>query len=211
MERPTVASSGSSRPDRDVTDLKVITERAVTDREIREVEVREVIVAACQQHSAELERFLRGLLRSPDDAADCLQATFVKAIESGHAVSEPSLKAWLFRVAFNAAMEHKRKAKTGAKVSAQLANQLLMDGQAAAGGPAHSAIHAEEIERVRQQLANLPADQRIVVEKRIFEQKTFVEIAGELNVPLGTVLTRMRTALAKLQAALGADGQSPMD
>jgi RNA polymerase sigma-70 factor (ECF subfamily) len=203
MERSQVASSGSGRP-----------ERAVTDREGT---AQDVIVAACQQHSAELQRFLRGLLRSAEDAADCLQATFVKAIESGHAVSETSLKPWLFRVAFNVAMEQKRKAKTGAKASALLADQLLaadqrlLNGQSGAGSPSHIAIQAEEVERVRQQLATLPVDQRIVVEQRIYQQKTFAQIAGELNVPLGTVLTRMRAALAKLQTALAADGQSRMD
>ncbi len=44
-----------------------------------------------------------------------------------------------------------------------------------------------------------------MVERRIDSDQTFAEIAAELNVPLGTVLTRMRLALAKLKLVLEPD------
>ena len=51
-------------------------------------------------------------------------------------------------------------------------------------------------------MKTLPVEQQIVVRMRIDEGKTFAIIASELNVPLGTVLTRMRLAIKKLQAQL---------
>ncbi len=48
----------------------------------------------------------------------------------------------------------------------------------------------------------LPADQLQVVQLRIYEEQTFQEIARRLELPLGTVLTRMRLALKKLQTSL---------
>jgi RNA polymerase sigma-70 factor (ECF subfamily) len=63
------------------------------------------------------------------------------------------------------------------------------------------------VARVRAALDLLPAEQREVVKRRIHDKQKFVEIAAELQVPLGTVLTRMRAALAKLKGLLGAENE----
>ena len=62
----------------------------------------------------------------------------------------------------------------------------------------------EDIELVRAALDELSDVQRQVLEKRIYEDKKFREIAEELNVPLGTVLARMQSALKKLKPILAA-------
>jgi len=66
-----------------------------------------------------------------------------------------------------------------------------------------SASRAEMAARVREALDELPAEQRQVVRMRVYEDKTFARIAEETNTPLGTVLTRMRLALKKLESRLG--------
>ena len=63
----------------------------------------------------------------------------------------------------------------------------------------------ESVERVRKALNRLPSEQRQVVLLKISEQKKFAEIAAELSLPLGTVLTRMQLALTKLRRALEHD------
>jgi RNA polymerase sigma-70 factor (ECF subfamily) len=55
---------------------------------------------------------------------------------------------------------------------------------------------------VRAALARLPEQLQTVVRLRIHDNLTFAEIAARLEIPLGTALTRMRTALAKLKAVL---------
>lgn len=60
-------------------------------------------------------------------------------------------------------------------------------------------IREELVEQVRRGLTTLPTDQQIVVRKKLFEEKTFREIAEELGVPEGTVVTRLRLALEKLR------------
>ena len=161
-----------------------------------------VIAAAYEQHAAELHRFLRGVLRDDDLAGDCLQITFVKAIEQGHTADATALKGWLFRVAFNVAMQHKRGERAG-----QRAREYIFSTQPGRHpmncSPAELAIQADEIQRLRQALDGLPTEQRTVVQMRMFDHKTFALIAAELNVPLGTVLTRMRSALDKLRRAFG--------
>lgn len=56
---------------------------------------------------------------------------------------------------------------------------------------------------VREALANLPPDQRQVLEMAYFGGKTQVQIAEALGIPLGTVKTRTFAALKKLRVALG--------
>ncbi|MBL8825420.1 MAG: hypothetical protein JNM18_00445, partial [Planctomycetaceae bacterium] len=60
----------------------------------------------------------------------------------------------------------------------------------------------ETVVGVRQAIEQLPAEQRQVVRLRIYENRTFAEIATALKLPLGTVLTRMQLALKKLKKAL---------
>jgi RNA polymerase sigma factor (sigma-70 family) len=60
-------------------------------------------------------------------------------------------------------------------------------------------VQQETVTRLRELLDKLPPDQRDVVERRMHREQTFAEIAAELNLPLGTVLTRMRLATQRLQ------------
>ena len=63
-------------------------------------------------------------------------------------------------------------------------------------------IRAEDVEQVRLALGELNPDLRVIVQLRIYEGLKFSEIAQRLDVPLGTVLTRMRNSLAKLRMKL---------
>lgn len=56
--------------------------------------------------------------------------------------------------------------------------------------------------RMKELMESLPADQLIVVRKAFFEDKTHTAIASEMALPLGTVKSRIRLALARLREAL---------
>jgi len=64
---------------------------------------------------------------------------------------------------------------------------------------------ADEENRLRAALKDLPADQIQVVELSFFADKPHSEIARQLGIPLGTVKSRLRLALARLKRALGED------
>jgi RNA polymerase sigma-70 factor (ECF subfamily) len=55
---------------------------------------------------------------------------------------------------------------------------------------------------IRRALDGLPAEQLLIVQKAFFEDKSHSVIAEELNLPLGTVKSRVRLALARLRVAL---------
>lgn len=66
-------------------------------------------------------------------------------------------------------------------------------------GPEEEAGLAIDADALGARLAHLPAEQREVLEKAYFEEKTHSEIAAELGLPLGTVKSRIRLALARLR------------
>ena len=151
------------------------------------------------EHAAELRAFLTGVLRNADWAAEALQSTFVKAAEAGHTAQRATIKGWLFRVAYNEAMLLRRRQEVDHRATRKVAWQLNPESAAVDSG----LLQQETIERVRRGLDTLPSDQKLVVRMRIYEDKTFSKIAEELGIPLGTVVTRMRAALQKLNRELG--------
>jgi RNA polymerase sigma factor (sigma-70 family) len=150
------------------------------------------------EHGDELRRFLIGVLRDPELAADALQSTLVKLLEKGKQSREETRKAWLFRVAFHEALALRRRNATGDKALRQVA----WSRSTVSAGSTDPTLRLETVDTVRQALAELSPEQLAVVRRRIFEEKTFAEIARELQIPLGTALDRMHSALAKLRKRL---------
>ncbi|HUG92977.1 MAG TPA: sigma-70 family RNA polymerase sigma factor, partial [Planctomycetaceae bacterium] len=160
-----------------------------------------VVAALYVDHADELRAFLVGVLRDGDLAAEALQATFVKAMEAGHTVREETYKGWLFRVALNEALALRRRKKINEASLRKLAWTKPKPGES----PEDHVTRWESVARVKAALDSLPPEQMEVVHKRIYEQKTFAAIAAETGAPLGTVLTRMRLALKKLEERLMSD------
>jgi RNA polymerase sigma-70 factor (ECF subfamily) len=80
---------------------------------------------------------------------------------------------------------------------------ILLDripGQAEA--PQDALIASEQYARIRQGLGQLPAEQRTALELAYFEGLSQSEIAERLAAPLGTIKTRIRTALTTLRRSL---------
>ncbi len=169
------------------------------------------VTALYECYAEELRLFLTGVLRNADLADEALQNTFAKAVESGHTAREESVKGWLFQVAFHEAVLLRRRGQIRDRSLRRMARgQTAPSGGNQAGGdrfncPDGRLARSEMVEQVRRALAELPADQRQVVEMRIYEDKTFAAIAAELSAPLGTVLTRMRLALKRLSRRLGSE------
>ena len=152
-----------------------------------------------------LRVFTFGILRNSDLVDEVLQTVFRKAIERGDEVDPGAVRAWLTRVAHNEALLLKRKQGVHRR-----ALERLGPGRSEADPeslPIDGLMRQELAEKVRQAVDRLPAEQKFVVERRIDGDQTFAEIAAELNVPLGTVLTRMRLALAKLKLAMEPDAR----
>jgi RNA polymerase sigma-70 factor (ECF subfamily) len=150
------------------------------------------------RYGAELRRFVLGVVRDPELTGDVLQATFARAIERGHTARTETIKGWLFQVAFREALTARRRLRTREEACRRLAALGFVRGER----PEDGLIRKETVAAVRRALGELPAEQSKVVWARMYEDKTFAQIAEESGLPLGTVLTRMRLALEKLRRTL---------
>ena len=156
------------------------------------------VTALYAEHSEQLRNFLRGVLKDANLVQDVLQATFVKLLEQGGATQEQSRKAWLFKVAYNQAREFRRREATGDRILREKVGPAHPHAELA-DALEHS-LRFETVELVKQAMTMLSSKQLEVVRLRVYEEKKFAEIAEDLQVPLGTVLSRMRTAVEKMRA-----------
>jgi len=159
----------------------------------------ELVHQLFEDHAGELRAFLLGVLRNHDLVDEVLQLTFSKALEAGGTSQEETRKGWLFRVAYHEAMGLIRRKKIQTKSLNQLGQTTKFFST---DSPDQRLLDDETIEQIRMSLNHLPENQQAVVKARIYENKTFNEIAQDLDIPLGTVLTRMRLAIKSLSSRL---------
>jgi len=105
--------------------------------------------------------------------------------------------AWIFTIARNLRIDALRRARGEQTTDIDL--EFVLDDAPSADLVVTAAEHES---RVRRALAELPADQVRVVELSFFLEQPHGEIAAELGIPLGTVKSRLRLAMAKLRSLL---------
>jgi RNA polymerase sigma-70 factor (ECF subfamily) len=140
------------------------------------------------------------LVGNREDARDALQETFVKCWRNQHSLADvENLKAWIFRVALNTGRDVRSTAwRRRRQPLAEGGNMLA----AVNVNPQQDFEHAEEMGRVQQALLKLRPEEQEVFLLRQNGQLKYEAIADAVGIPLGTVKTRMRLAIAKLRVAL---------
>ena len=104
---------------------------------------------------------------------------------------------WIFTIARNKRIDRLRRDR-GAATARFDASDETED----CGSSEELAIAAETAEQVRMAMAALPDNQAQIVRLSFFAEKPHAEIAQELGIPLGTVKSRVRLALARLRGLL---------
>lgn len=143
----------------------------------------------------------RRIVRNDGDAEDVVQEVFSQAWRTAHRYDSGrgSVIGWLLMITRTRAIDKIRarhaRPDTGGEVHP--------DALAAVHPPQPDVlVAAEQASRVREALLALPAPQRTALELAYYEGLTQSEIAERLSEPLGTIKTRMRTALSTLRARL---------
>lgn len=150
-------------------------------------------------HAEELRRFLWGVVGEASLVQDIIQTTFRKLVEVGHETQVESRKAWLFQVAYREALAQRRRSATQKRVLENLQEDSHRNNDGLLTDPL---VAQETVDSVRQAIEELSPELKQVLRMRIYEDKTFAEIAQELDIPLGTALGRMRNAMSKLRGKL---------
>lgn len=148
---------------------------------------RQAIELLYGRHGQELLRYLDRFCKPGLSAEDLLQETFVQAWRNLRKVrAADSARAYLFGIARRVALNNGRRRRSYLPLPDGLSHQ---DGQV-----------DDRLQDMREALGLLPDRLREPLELRLNEQLT--EIAMVLEVPVGTVRSRLHEALARLRACL---------
>lgn len=104
---------------------------------------------------------------------------------------------WVYTIARNKRIDRLRRERRPALSEEEYVSALGADGGAERGDEAVERNQAES--RLARSLEALPEDQAVVVKMAFYEDKPHSAIAAELSLPLGTVKSRIRLALARLR------------
>ena len=139
---------------------------------------------------------------SSSDAEDVVQDVFTQAWRQAarYDAGRASAIAWLLNMTRTRAIDRLRADKTRNRVSAD--ESRVESARAGGEDQEQQAIGSQRASRLRTALERLGDAQRRAIDLAYFRGLTHAEIATELNEPLGTVKTRIRSGLMKLRDAL---------
>jgi RNA polymerase sigma-70 factor (ECF subfamily) len=157
------------------------------------------------RHLDRIHAICRRVTGHPEDALDATQEALVAVTRGiGRYDARARFTTWLYRVATNAALDEVRRRGRRPLPTADVPN--LPSTRAGGGSP--EAVVTARLD-VDAALAGLPADFRAAVVLRDLCDLDYAEIAEVLEVPLGTVRSRIARGRAALAARLGDDPREP--
>jgi len=148
-----------------------------------------------------LRKFCLSLTGKHADADDLLQATVEKVLEKGMPEDAHPAK-WAYRVCKNAWIDEIRSRNVRQKYP-----QLVIDDSEVAPSAEQSAGEERELTAVSAALGELSKDQRLALTLVAVEGKTYAEAAEILEVPVGTIMSRIARARKHLVEIYGTVGE----
>lgn len=144
------------------------------------------------------------LTRNHAEAEDLVQETYVRAMPAMSRLrSKSNVKGWLFRILRNAWLNHLRKRRTAPEVAWTDAEDDSVKEIAEPSKDSYQALVSKmEREQVQAAIQALSAKFREIILLREFEEFSYDEIAGLLDCPVGTVMSRLARARSKLRVLL---------
>ena len=142
------------------------------------------------------------MMGNREDAQDCAQETMLRAFRAFASFrGDASFSTWITRIAMNVCTDALRKRRDAVSLDA-LREEQGFDPPDAAPTVYGRLEEKERLRLLREALSLLPADMREMIVLRDMQGKSYDEIAEILNLPLGTVKSRINRAREKLSVIL---------
>ncbi len=168
---------------------------------------RRALAQLVERHHSPLLGFLYRMTNGNRPLAeDLAQEAFLRVLRNiAHYAYPRPFKAWLYATATNLVRDHFRRADTRRTQPADTG--LLRQFSDERAGPEAAAILSDEAQRVAAALKALPNHQREAIILRYYHDFSLAEIADTLDIPVGTVKSRLSLGLKRLRA-LWEEGES---
>jgi RNA polymerase sigma-70 factor (ECF subfamily) len=150
---------------------------------------------------------IRRMVRNEDDVDDLVQEAFIKAYNAlGRFQFDYSFSAWLYRIASNTCIDFLRRKRFNTvsinnpvKSSEDEQEYEIEDNTYI---PDYDVLHEERRRALKEAVANLPENYRIIIKLRHEEEMEYAEISKKLDLPLGTVKAHLFRARKMLHSTL---------
>jgi RNA polymerase sigma-70 factor (ECF subfamily) len=163
------------------------------------------------RYERELYSYLRRYLGDAEMAEDTFQSSFLQVhLKCDQFDQGRKFRPWLYTIATNQAIDAQRRNKRHRRVS--LDRNLRHDGHDDLGslldllvskepGPEHRAVSTQQIDWIREAVGQLPDGLREAVNLVYYQGLKYREAAEILNIPVGTVKSRLHSAILRLNQA----------
>jgi RNA polymerase sigma-70 factor (ECF subfamily) len=149
-----------------------------------------------------LRRYAAALARSNDVADDLVQSACVRAFAGSGPGAGVPVDAWMLTIVRNLWFDRLRRGRTEATVDDA---DAVLQATASEGSAAQSEARVE-LGRVRAAIDRLPDEQREVLLLVCVEELSYKDAAAALDVPIGTVMSRLARARLRLAQWMGEGG-----
>jgi len=149
------------------------------------------------------------LTRRRDEAADLVQETCLRALGAERRLDlRPfGLRPWLLTILRNVFLNERGRRRRGREVPLG-DSAVALPGPVPGGRPARDEpLDWEQVdERLKAAVESLPGRHRDVLLRRVVDGRSYGELAADLDIPVGTVMSRLHRARQLVAASLGAAG-----
>lgn len=160
-----------------------------------EAEFRNAVIAALPR----LRRFCQGLAGNAQDGDDLMQSTVERALSRADQFEEGTrIDSWMFRIAQNLRIDAARSAqRRGHQVPIEdMPDAMGEDGRT-------TVENRSDLAAAQRALQAVPEDQRAAFLLVVVEGMSYREAAEVLEVPLGTIMSRLARARGRIEQAIG--------
>jgi RNA polymerase sigma-70 factor (ECF subfamily) len=196
-------------------EAQAMPHEVVTDEQLiaqyRQTGNRELFAELVYRYERELYNYLRRYLNDAELAEDAFQATFLQVhLKCDQFDEGRRFRPWLYAVATNQAIDARRKVmrhrmisldQTGSSAEGDEVSRLVNLLESHEEAPLKRVERRENSELVRGTLESLPESMYAVIQLVYYQGLKYREAAEILDIPVGTVKSRLHSAIAKLTEA----------
>ena len=157
------------------------------------------------QHLPRLRRFGSVLTGNQEDGDDVVQAAIERALAKADLWQEGTrLDSWLFKIMQNLWRDEVRRRKNSDRKGAldMAATDTAVDGR-------RVAETMLMLNKTRERFTRLPEDQRLALALVVIDGRSYREAADQLEIPIGTLMSRLSRAREALRQMIEQDGTMP--
>jgi RNA polymerase sigma-70 factor (ECF subfamily) len=182
-------------PAHEPTDADIVRETLVT---------KDAFAVLVQRYEERLRRYVRRLgVRNEEDQDDLLQDIFIKIYKNLHGFDQAlSFSSWVYRIAHNEAVSSFRRTSVRPEGSQVIDGDEVVREIAATDDVMREVVSRHDSSLIVDALARIDAKYRDIIVLRYFEGKEYEEIADILEMPVGSVATRIHRAKDRLRTLL---------